>query len=524
MPDTGHRLGRRVSSLVAPRSGEPFETAMNRLVFLAVVAAAVGACLAAFWTESGAHPARLASIAEVFHGAFSYGLWGWAARAALIAVGLASVLSGADAIVNRKRFLRPLQFDALSGVNVRERIREVRDRVASVLGRAKPDIVAAFDELARGAISVGASDLHMSPTPEGFRLTYRVHGTLHDVMTVALELAPRLTTRVKVLARLDTYVRGIPQDGRLVMTVDGKLVEARTSTLPTEAGERIVLRFVRGALEVPTLDALGFSDRVVSGMKELLARPQGILFLTAPVGSGKTTTLYAALQHISQSRGSTTSLVTLEDPIELELPFATQTQMHPKAGMTFASTLRSVLRQDPNVLMVGEIRDHETADIAMQAGLTGHLILTTVHGDSAAGPFARIIDMNVEPFIIASASIGCLSQRLVRTLCINCRREAAPEPVVVERFERHGVALPPGPYFEPVGCDYCEGLGFTGRRPIAELLVVDTALRAAIGKRSATNDLHDIAVSQGMTSLIRDGLAQAVLGETSLAEVLRVAG
>jgi general secretion pathway protein E len=497
---------------------------MNRLVFLAVVAAAVGACLAALWTEDGAHPARLASIAEVFHGAFSYGLWGWAARAALIAVALASVLSGADAIVNRKRFLRPLQFDALSGVNVRERIREVRDRVASVLGRAKPDIVAAFDELARGAISVGASDLHMSPTPEGFRLTYRVHGTLHDVMTVALELAPRLTTRVKVLARLDTYVRGIPQDGRLVMTVDGKLVEARTSTLPTEAGERIVLRFVRGALEVPTLDALGFSDRVVSGMKELLARPQGILFLTAPVGSGKTTTLYAALQHISQSRGSTTSLVTLEDPIELELPFATQTQMHPKAGMTFASTLRSVLRQDPNVLMVGEIRDHETADIAMQAGLTGHLILTTVHGDSAAGPFARIIDMNVEPFIIASASIGCLSQRLVRTLCINCRREAAPEPVVVERFERHGVALPPGPYFEPVGCDYCEGLGFTGRRPIAELLVVDTALRAAIGKRSATNDLHDIAVSQGMTSLIRDGLTQAVLGETSLAEVLRVAG
>jgi general secretion pathway protein E len=216
--------------------------------------------------------------------------------------------------------------------------------------------------------------------------------------------------------------------------------------------------------------------------------------------------------------------VTLEDPIELELPFATQTQMHPKAGMTFASVLRSVLRQDPNVLMVGEIRDHETADIAMQAGLTGHLILTTVHGDSAAGPFARIIDMNVEPFIIASASIGCLSQRLVRTLCMNCRKETPPEPMIVERFERHGVALPDAKFFEPKGCDYCEGLGYTGRRPIAELLVVDAALRAAISKRSTTKDIHDIAVAQGMESLIRDGLAVAVSGETSLSEVLRVAG
>jgi general secretion pathway protein E len=216
--------------------------------------------------------------------------------------------------------------------------------------------------------------------------------------------------------------------------------------------------------------------------------------------------------------------VTLEDPIELELPFATQTQMHPKAGMTFASVLRSVLRQDPNVLMVGEIRDHETADIAMQAGLTGHLILTTVHGDSAAGPFARIIDMNVEPFIIASASIGCLSQRLVRTLCMHCRKEAAPEPIIVERFQKHGVTLPEGKYFEPKGCDYCEGLGFTGRRPIAELLVVDATIRSAIGKRSTTKDLHDLATSQGMTSILRDGLACALSGDTSLSEVLRVAG
>lgn len=500
------------------------ETALNRMLWLALLTGTAGVLLAAFWTEDSTASGRLASLAFVYTETFSYGVWAWVLRATGVAVGLAVALAVADTVARRVPASPRARFDALSGANVRERLREVKERVTSCVSRSKPDVIAAFDELVRGAISVHASDIHLSPSPQGFKLTYRVHGTLHEVMTVRLELAPLLTTRVKVLARLDTYVRGFPQDGRLVMTVDGRLVEARVSTLPTETGERIVLRLVRGALDVPDLDSLGFSPGVLSGLKDLLARPQGILFLTAPVGSGKTTTLYAAMGHISRTRGSTTSLVTLEDPIELELPFATQTQMHPKAGMTFASTLRSVLRQDPNVLMVGEIRDHETADITMQAGLTGHLILTTVHGDSAAGPFARIIDMNVEPFIIASASIGCLSQRLVRTLCIHCRKEAEPEPHVRDRFEHLGAKLPSGTYYVPEGCEYCEGMGFTGRMPIAELLTVDAALRTAIGQRRTSKELHDLAQAHGMVPLVRDGLSRAVEGETSLAEVLRVAG
>jgi len=500
------------------------EAALNRLVFLAIAAAALGVGLSAFWTEAPTFTGRMLAVAAVFDSTFSFGTWGWIARGTGVAVGLATALGVADAWLNRRLPVPRMEFEGLSGVNVRERLREVKSRVEQCVSRPKPDVIAAFDELVRGAIAVGASDIHMSPMPQGYKLTYRVLGTLHEVMTVPLELAPRLTTRVKVLARLDTYIRGVPQDGRLVVTVDGVLVEARTSTLPTEVGERIVLRFVRGSQKVPDLESLGFSDAVVAGLKELLARPQGLLFVTAPVGSGKTTTLYGAMQYIAGSRGSTTSMVTLEDPIELELPFATQTQMHPKAGLTFAATLRSVLRQDPNVLMLGEIRDHETADIAMQAGLTGHLILTTVHGDSAAGPFARIIDMDVEPFIIASATLGCLSQRLVRTLCINCRREAEPEPVVVARFAQNGLTLPKGPFFEPVGCDYCEGLGYTGRRPIAELLVVDPELRAAVNDRRTTRELFDLAVSRGMTPLLHDGLSRALLGETSLTEVLRVAG
>jgi general secretion pathway protein E len=493
-------------------------------VLLAVAAALTGTLLSAFWTEDPTWAGRVAAVDAVVHGTFSFGLWGWLLRASAVAMGVAAVLSAADAVLNRRADPRRLEFDGFAGVNVKERIREVKSRVATCITRSKPDIIAAFDELVRGAIAVSASDIHMSPMPQGFRLTYRVLGSLHDVMVVPLELAPLLTTRVKVLARLDTYIRGVPQDGRLVMTIDGSLVEARTSTLPTESGERIVLRFVRGALRVPELDTLGFSPLVLAGLKEVLVRPQGLLFVTAPVGSGKTTTLYGAMAYIAGTRGSTTSLVTLEDPIELELPFATQTQMHPKAGMTFAATLRSVLRQDPNVLMLGEIRDHETADIAMQAGLTGHLILTTVHGDSAAGPFARIIDMNVEPFIIASATIGCLSQRLVRTLCINCRKEGAPEPMVVERFRKHGIELPEGKYFEPAGCDYCEGLGFTGRRPIAELLVMDAEMRVAVSERRTTKELFDLAVAHGMVPLLVDGLARAREGETSLTEALRVAG
>jgi general secretion pathway protein E len=497
---------------------------VNRLVLLALAAAVTGTLISAFWTEDPTWAGRVAAVASVAHGTFSFGLWGWLVRASAVAVGIAVVLGAADAVLNHRADPRRLKFDAIAGVNVKERVREVKTRVTMCITRPKPDIIAAFDELVRGAIAVSASDIHMSPTPQGFRLTYRVLGSLHDVTLVPLELGPLLTTRVKVLARLDTYIRGVPQDGRLVMTIDGALVEARTSTLPTESGERIVLRFVRGALKVPELDSLGFSPQVLAGLKEVLVRPQGLLFVTAPVGSGKTTTLYGAMAYIAGTRGSTTSLVTLEDPIELELPFATQTQMHPKAGMTFAATLRSVLRQDPNVLMLGEIRDHETADIAMQAGLTGHLILTTVHGDSAAGPFARIIDMNVEAFIIASATIGCLSQRLVRTLCINCRKEAVPEPMVVERFRRHGIELPKVPYFEPVGCDYCEGPGFTGRRPIAELLIMDTEMRAAVSERRTTKELFDLAVAHGMIPLLQDGLARALEGETSLTEALRVAG
>jgi general secretion pathway protein E len=251
----------------------------------------------------------------------------------------------------------------------------------------------------------------------------------------------------------------------LVIELAGRVIEARISTLPTEGGERIVLRLVEGARSIPGFVSLGFSDEVASGLAQLLTRPQGLLFVTGPVGSGKSTTLYAILSHIYQTRGDNTTIVTLEDPIELRLPFAAQTQINARTKMTFANGLRSALRQDPNVLMVGEIRDRETADIAMQASLTGHLLLTTVHADDATGPFARMIDMGIEPFLLASSVAGCLSQRLVRRLCPKCRRPATADAASLAKYRAAGFDITVDGYFDAVGCDVCEQQGFVGRIP-----------------------------------------------------------
>ncbi len=455
--------------------------------------------------------------------AFAGDLWGLAPAIAAGALGVAVVATIAEQAWAKRR-PKPRAAKPIEHVRPSEALTEIRARVRSCVGET-PDVVGLWDELLRGAVHLRASDVHVSPTADGVQITYRVDGDLLEIASFPPGVHAPLTTRLKILASLDTTVRTTPQDGRLVTNVDGSSVEARVSTLPTEAGERSVLRILRGGRAVPDVAALGFSPSVESGLLELLGRTQGLLFVTGPVGSGKTTTLYAALQHIARSRKKTSSLVTLEDPIELELSFATQTQINTKAKMTFASTLRSVLRQDPNVLMVGEIRDQETAEIAMQAGLTGHLILTTVHGHGAAGPFARLIDMGVEPFLLASATIACLSQRLVRGLCPACRRREVPDSATIARFAKEGLTIAPtAELFVPVGCDRCDGEGFLGRLPIAELLVVADPIREALQARTPTGELAKLAQESGMVPIFADGLRRAQNGETSLAEVIRVAG
>ncbi len=462
------------------------------------------------------------SVASHARVVFAGAAWRWLVTLAGGSLAVAAVLTIVDTVLSVRRPPRSPTFSEMSGSTLEEALSQTQRRVLQC-AEGEANIVALFDELLRGAVRTRSSDIHISPNQDGVRLTLRVEGTLHEVAVVPPAIAPLLATRVKVMARLDTVAKS-PQDGRLVTYLDAGAIEARVSTLPTENGERVVLRIVRGSRDVFDLPGLGFAPDFQKRLEAVLARPQGLIFVTGPVGSGKTTTLYACLKHIARTRSKTTALVTLEDPIELELPFATQTQMNQKAGMNFASVLRSVLRQDPNVLMVGEIRDHETAEIAMQAGLTGHLILTTVHGNSAAGVFARLIDIGVEPFVLASATAGCLSQRLLRTLCTACRKETKPEAMIEDRFSQAGVVVPPGTYYEAIGCDFCDDQGFVGRAPIAELLIMDEALRKAVHDRSPTTEIEAVAQTEGMVSLLRDGLRVARAGDTSLAEVLRVAG
>jgi general secretion pathway protein E len=502
--------------LVAARALLGFGLACTAAAFATVVFVGHGSGLAAVLETFGALVER-GVIAEA---GWQLACWGLGGSASV-----ALVLGGVGLWLDRPARLRgSLHAPAGEQRNRAERIAEVGRRIARDLSGSEPSVVRAFEHVVRGALEVGASDIHFSPTPETLRITYRVVGVLYEAAALELRWAQPFSTRIKVLSGLETHVRQRPQDGRLTMQLDGVSVEARVSSLPTEVGERLVLRIVRGTLAVPEIATLGLSEQSSRGLMDVLARPQGLIFVTGPVGSGKTTTLYSALKHVVDTRGRLTSVVTLEDPIELELPFATQTQMHARAGRTFAGTLRSVLRQDPNVLMIGEIRDRETAEIATQAGLTGHLILTTVHADGAAGPFSRLIEMQVEPFLVASATLGCLSQRLVRTLCPQCTREEEPDPGLLQRYAALGAPVPDGRYRVPVGCDACAGEGFAGRTPISELLIMRPELRQKVIECRPTSELLEAARGFGLTPLLQDGLERAVRGQTSLAEVLRVTG
>lgn len=468
--------------------------------------------------------AAITSIGALAEQAF--GQWPWKMLPILAVVTLAIVGVARLGLLWRRLAHRPRTAACIDATHppVQAALDDLRAKLRELSQRTSPDAVSMVEELMATAVALAASDIHLSPLARGLSVTMRVHGSLLAVETLPREGSELVVNRLKVLARLDLHVRSVPQDGRIAFEIGGHLVEARISTLPTEGGERVVLRLVEGSRSVPGLASLGFSSEVQQGLCQLLSRPQGLLFVTGPVGSGKSTTLYAALTHISQTRGDTTNIVTLEDPIELRLPFAAQTQINLRASMTFASGLRSVLRQDPNVLMVGEIRDRETADIAMQASLTGHLLLTTVHADDSTGPFARMVDMGIEPFLLASSVAGCLSQRLVRALCPECRRPVGADAATISRFQALGCELAPSGYYEPVGCAVCQGSGYVGRTPIAELLLVDGNVRSELHDGCPATVMRQHAIDRGMTPLFLDGLRRAKQGETTLAEVLRVAG
>lgn len=429
------------------------------------------------------------------------------------------------------RTIAPATASPVQGV--RQEAEYLRRRLDTML-RGNTDIVALVDEMLAGAIRCRASDLHLQPR-EGFALlALRLEGELMDLTSIAETQYVQVVRRLKVLAHLVSYKTDQPQDGRFSLETstlastlgdDTSSVDVRMSVLPTRHGEKVALRLLRPGAGLFRLSELGMDAATKEAFTEILTEPQGLIVLTGPTGSGKTTTLYSALDHIHQSRDDTAHLATLEDPVEIDLPFLSQTQVDRGKDLDFSAGLRALLRQDPSVLMVGEIRDAETAHIAIQAGLTGHLILTSLHAQSTTGVFTRLINMEVEPFLVASATLACVSQRLVRRLCDDCRRPARVDRKMAARLASRGLALDPGQtFFGADGCRSCEQSGLRGRLAIYEMLRITPELRHLIAAKTPTQDIEAAALAEGMTPLWKQALALAASGQISLDEALRVAG
>jgi general secretion pathway protein E len=362
-------------------------------------------------------------------------------------------------------------------------------------------IIRMLNALLTQAAKDGASDIHIEPYERSSSVRFRVDGTLREVVQPNKALHAALISRLKIMAELDIAERRLPQDGRISLRIGGRAVDVRVSTLPSAHGERAVLRLLDKGESRFTLEGLGMSGDTLAKFDKLVQQPHGIVLVTGPTGSGKTTTLYASLGRIDTA---TTNVLTVEDPVEYELAGIGQTQVNPKIDLTFAKALRAILRQDPDVIMIGEIRDYETAQIAIQASLTGHLVLATVHTNDAPSTVTRMIDMGVEPFLLSSSLIGVLAQRLVRKLCPNCKKVDA-------RLRYH-----------PVGCAQCGNTGYKGRTGVYELMVVDDKLRALIHGRAAESQIFVAAEANGLRSMREDGERLIVEGITSPEEVMRV--
>jgi type II secretory ATPase GspE/PulE/Tfp pilus assembly ATPase PilB-like protein len=366
------------------------------------------------------------------------------------------------------------------------------------------------------AVKRGASDIHFEPEYAFLRIRYRIDGVLETVRSLHKTYLPGITVRVKVVSAMNIAETRAPQDGRLSLTLNGRPIDFRVSTQPTIYGENIVLRVLDREKSIISLDRMRLSKQVTEKVNLMLARPEGILIVTGPTGSGKTTTLYSLLAQVNDE---TVNIMTLEDPVEYPLTLMRQTSVGEVARMDFADGIRSIMRQDPDIILVGEVRDKETAEMAFRAAMTGHQVFTTLHTNSALGAFPRLLDIGIQPDIMAGNIIGVIAQRLVRTLCSHCKEAYAPS-----REERQllGPAAEKVSFLHrPVGCKQCDNKGFKGRSAIMELLVMDSDLDELVARRATAKELRAAAIAKGFRSLSDEGLQRAVDGTTSLTEVAR---
>ncbi|NNE38362.1 MAG: type II secretion system ATPase GspE, partial [Gammaproteobacteria bacterium] len=367
------------------------------------------------------------------------------------------------------------------------------------------------------AIEEGASDVHIEPLETQVVIRYRVDGVLRDVIEPPVGLAGRIAARIKVMARLNIAERRVPQDGRMSLRLAGRLIDIRVSTLPTYYGERVVMRILEKDAGPLTLEQIGMSDDLSRQLRKLIRSPHGIFLVTGPTGSGKTTTLYAALQEV---RSPGVNIITIEDPVEYDLDGVGQTPVNVKTGMTFARGLRAILRQDPDVIMVGEVRDLETAEVSVQASLTGHLVFSTLHTNDAVGSVTRLMDMGVEPYLVASSLLGVMAQRLVRKLCLECRLEQFAdegEKQLLGKVKEADVMI-----YYPKGCEHCAYTGYRGRTGIYEFMLINEQIQHLIHDFEGESSLRKISRESGMRTLREDGVGKVLTGITSLEEVLRV--
>ena len=385
---------------------------------------------------------------------------------------------------------------------------------ASELAEDAP-VVKLINGLLTDAVKRGASDIHIEPFEHEMRVRYRVDGALHEVMKPPIKMRAALTSRVKIMAQLNIAERRVPQDGRIKLKMGSRVIDFRVSTLPVLFGEKIVLRILDKGNLTFDLSKFGFEPKAEADLMKAVLNPYGMVLVTGPTGSGKTTTLYSALSKINTIE---VNIMTAEDPVEYNLMGINQVLVRNEVGMTFAAALKAFLRQDPNIIMVGEIRDLETGSIAIKAALTGHLVLSTLHTNDAPSTITRMMDMGIEPFNVASAVNLIVAQRLVRRVCVDCKQEHA---YTDEEMHAFGIDRNQGPFFKGAGCDTCNGTGYKGRQGIYEVMLLSSAVRRAILRGSSTEELREVAVSEGMLTLRMDGLVKVKKGVTTLEEVVK---